>query len=172
MYEGKPDVFEAFASHLDEVTRLPAGATVLAGNGHSEVQALEIKHKHGVFWGTQYHPEFDLYHVARLMASRVDTLVREGFFADGAAALASIAQIDSLSRAPGRKDLRWTLGVDDDVLDDDVRCRELQNWLEHEVIRGRLGPASPARADRPAPAGSAGSGSPRDGRSPPYRATH
>ncbi len=175
MYDGKPDVFDVFASHLDEVTRLPAGAAVLAANEHSEVQALEITHKNGVFWGTQYHPEFDLYHVARLMASRVDALVREGFFADGTAALASIDQIDSLARAPGRKDLRWALGMDDDVLDESVRCRELRNWLECQVvpsIRGRPGPASPARVGRPARAGSARSGSPRAGRTPPYRSAH
>lgn len=133
MYAGKPDVFDVFASHLDEMTRLPDGATVLAGNEHSEVQALEIRHKRGLFWGTQYHAEFDLYHVARVMASRIDALVREGFFADGAAARASIAQLEALALAPGRKDLRWILGIDDDVLDDAVRSRELTNWLGRQV---------------------------------------
>lgn len=137
MYEGKPDVFDAFASHLDEVTRLPAGAIVLAGNEHSDVQALEIRHKRGVFWGTQYHPEFDLYQMARLIASRVDALTREGFFTNGAAAHAVIEQIEVLARAPGRKDLRWTLGMDDDVLDDGVRCRELRNWFDQQVVSPR-----------------------------------
>lgn len=133
MYAGKPDVFDVFASHLDEMTRLPEGATVLAGNEHSEVQALEIRHKRGLFWGTQYHAEFDLSHVARVMASRVDALVREGFFADAAAARVSIAQMEALALAPGRKDLRWLLGIDDDVLDDAVRSTELRNWLERQV---------------------------------------
>ncbi len=133
MYQGKPEVFDAFASHLDEITRLPPGATVLSGNDHSAVQALEIRHANGVFWGTQYHPEFDLYHLARLIASRQEPLMQEGFFADRGAAASTIAQMEALARDPSRKDLRWALGIDEDVLDESMRCNELRNWLEHQV---------------------------------------
>ena len=43
MYEGKATVFDGFVSHDDEVTKLPAaGATLLAGNDYSRVQAVSV----------------------------------------------------------------------------------------------------------------------------------
>ena len=57
LYDGKPDVFDAVAVHLDEVSRLPDGAVVLSCNGHSPVQALEFSVPGGsTFWGVQYQP--------------------------------------------------------------------------------------------------------------------
>src|SRR5437763_3827402 len=43
MYQGKRDPFDAIAVHMDEVTELPPGATVLASNEFSTVQAAEIR---------------------------------------------------------------------------------------------------------------------------------
>lgn len=134
MYAGKPDVFDGFISHLDEVTRLPRGATLLATNAHTRVQALEVRHANGVFWATQYHPEYDLAEMARLIDARAEALVREGFFADRAAAQEMVARLEALARDPGRKDLRWALAIDDDLLDDGIRARELRNWL-HVCVR-------------------------------------
>jgi GMP synthase (glutamine-hydrolysing) len=130
MYRGKPAVFDGFISHLDEVTRLPDGATVLATNAHTRVQAIEVRHDNGVYWATQYHPEYDLAEMARLVTARADALVREGFFADRAAAQDMIARLDALARDPGRKDLRWALAMDDDLLDVRLRACELRNWLD------------------------------------------
>ncbi|RME74264.1 MAG: type 1 glutamine amidotransferase, partial [Chloroflexi bacterium] len=67
---GKPDRYDGFEMHLDEVYRLPPGATLLATNDHTPVQALEVRHKNGVFWATQYHPEYNLYEMARLISAR------------------------------------------------------------------------------------------------------
>ncbi|MGB1360976.1 MAG: type 1 glutamine amidotransferase [Alphaproteobacteria bacterium] len=55
--ENKP--YASFCVHNSETTVIPDGATLLASNKHSNVQALEIKHNGGIFWGVQYHPEFD-----------------------------------------------------------------------------------------------------------------
>lgn len=129
MYEGKPDLFDGFISHLDEVTRLPDGATLLATNDHTRVQALEVPYLNGVFWATQYHPEYDLAEMARLIAARADALVREGFFADRAAAQDMVGRLEALARDPGRKDLRWALAIGEDLLDEHLRCCELRNWL-------------------------------------------
>ena len=80
MMKGKPEVYSHFVSHDDEVTRLPKGSTLLAGNDYSHVQAAEIRHKKGVFWGLQYHPEYDLHEMARLMVAREKKLTEIGFF--------------------------------------------------------------------------------------------
>ncbi len=134
MYEGKPDVFDGFISHLDEVTRLPAGAHLLATNDFTRVQALEVRHKNGVFWATQYHPEYELYEMARLFIARGENLIREGFFADRAALESKVERMQALAGDPGRKDLRWDLAIGDDILVDDIRRLELRNWYEKLVI--------------------------------------
>lgn len=130
MYQGKPSVFDAFICHLDEVVDLPSSATLLAGNSFTRVQALEVRHLQGVFWGLQYHPEYTAREMARLAHARRPALIREGFFADLEAADAYVRELESLHENPDRKDLRWGLSLDEDVLDDDVRQCELVNWLK------------------------------------------
>lgn len=134
MYEGKPLVFDGFISHLDEVTRPPAGATLLATNDHTRVQALDVRHKNGVFWATQYHPEYELYEMARLIIARGENLIKEGFFADRTTLEGKVERMTALSRDPSRKDLRWDMVLDDDILDDNLRRLELRNWLDKLVI--------------------------------------
>ena len=129
MYSGKAPIFDAFICHLDEVTELPEGATLLAGNSFTAVQALEVKHLEGVFWGLQYHPEYNLEEMANLTRARIGPLLKEGFFADEEAAQTHIQRLRDLHADPGRKDLRWGLSLDEDVLDDEIRQRELINWL-------------------------------------------
>jgi GMP synthase (glutamine-hydrolysing) len=116
--------------HLDEVFRLPLGARLLAGNEHTPVQALEVRHKKGIFWATQYHPEYDMYEMARLFVARGESLIREGFFPDRSSLEAKVASMETLGRQPDRRDLRWDLAVGDDLLDDRTRQCELRNWLE------------------------------------------
>ena len=134
MYAGKPEVFDGFIMHLDEVSRIPTGARLLATNEHTPVQALEVRHGNGTFWATQYHPEYDLYEMARLFVARGESLVREGFFADRSALETKVASMETLGRHPDRKDLRWDLVVGDDVLVDRIRQCELRNWLEQLVM--------------------------------------
>lgn len=138
MYEGKPDVFDGFISHLDEVTRLPNGGVLLATNEHTRVQALEVRSGQGVFWATQYHPEYELAEMARLIVARADPLIKEGFFADRAALEAKVARMEALASDPSRKDLRWDVAVEDDILDDWIRQCELRNWVRKMVM-----PAAP-----------------------------
>ncbi len=139
MYEGKPDVFDGFISHLDEVTRLPNGGVLLATNEHTRVQALEVKSGQGVFWATQYHPEYELAEMARLIVARADPLIKEGFFSDRAALEAKVQRMETLASDPSRKDLRWDVAIGDDILDDGIRQCELRNWVRKMVM-----PATPA----------------------------
>ena len=82
LYAGKAGVFDAFISHDDEITQLPPGATLLASNDHTRVQAVAVSHQGGAFWGLQYHPEYDLHEMARLCSCRKQILVKKGFFRD------------------------------------------------------------------------------------------
>jgi GMP synthase (glutamine-hydrolysing) len=45
-----------------------------------------------------------------------------------------VERMEALHREPTRKDLRWQLGIDDDLLDTKVRQREVKNWIEQLVI--------------------------------------
>lgn len=129
MYRDKPPVFDAYICHLDEVTELPENATLLATNSFTRIQAAEVRHLNGVFWGVQYHPEYTLADMASLAHARKPALIREGFFPDDAAASHWVSRLQALHADQTRKDLSWGLAVDEDVLDDDVRQRELINWI-------------------------------------------
>ena len=61
---GRPQTYDAPSLHTDEVEQLPEGAVLLATNTLTNVQAAEIRHGEGVFWGVQYHPEIGLDEVA------------------------------------------------------------------------------------------------------------
>ena len=133
-YRGKPAVFDAFISHYDEVSQLPPGTSLLASNDFTEVQALALQYRKGTFWAVQYHPEYDLYDMARLIVAREDRLVKEGFFANSQDLAALVARMEALSQQPERMDLRWQLGIDDDVLDQSIRQLEFRNWVDYLVI--------------------------------------
>lgn len=137
MLDGKPAVFDAFIMHLDEVTRLPEGTPLLATNVHTRVMAAVIERGAGSFWSTQYHPEYDLYEMARLIASRAKALVREGFFPDEAAVAAYAGKMKALSADPDSTELRAELCVGDDLMDPRIREVELRNWLR--FIESRSG---------------------------------
>ena len=126
---GKPLSYDAFNSHYDEVTTVPEGGVVLSGNDYARVQALAVDHANGSFWATQYHTEYNLHDMSRLIVAREHRLVPEGFFRDGAELTALADRMAALSAEPERKDLRWQLGIDDDVLDPAVRQAEFRNWL-------------------------------------------
>ncbi|MBN2361019.1 MAG: type 1 glutamine amidotransferase, partial [Deltaproteobacteria bacterium] len=133
MLAGKPAVYCGFISHLDEVTALPPGGRLLAGNDFTRVQAIEVRHAQGVFWATQYHPEYDLHEMARLIVAREPKLVPEKFFLDHDDLARHVERLEELHRDPARKDLRWQLDIDDDVLDPDLRQREVSNWIDRIV---------------------------------------
>jgi GMP synthase (glutamine-hydrolysing) len=135
MYTGKPPRFDAFIMHLDEVTRIPEGGTLLASNNHSQVQALAVKYPGGgEFWATQYHPEFTLYDMARLLIARKAYLTQEGFFNAESEVEALVDKMISLSQDPEDGSLRDLLRVGDDILKDDLRQAEVRNWIKFLVI--------------------------------------
>ena len=128
---GKPFCYDAPCIHYDEVTALPAHCTVLASNRHSAVQAAVVPIANSEVWAVQYHPEFDLAHIANLYRLYASDMIAQGFFADDAALASYRTQIEALARRPDAADLRWRLGIDGDVLDDAVRRAEIAAWLDH-----------------------------------------
>ena len=61
-------------------------------------------------------------------------LVETGYFNDQTAANKFIADLETLHADPSRKDIAWQLGIDQDVMDEDIRTLEVKNWIEN-VLR-------------------------------------
>lgn len=133
LHRGKPAVYDAPAIHTDEVSTLPPDVTVTASNRHSPVQAAEIRHAGGTFWGVQYHPEFTLDDLAMIIRRYGRTLVDEGSFAGMDELDRHAREFSELAADPARRDIAWRFGVDGDVLDPEVRLAEIRNWLDLRV---------------------------------------
>lgn len=134
LFMGKPPVFEAYISHDDMVTEVPPGGVVLAGNDFTSVQALAVTHKKGSFWSVQYHPEYNLHEMACLIIAREKKLIELGFFSKAEELKELVDKMKLLYKSPDRKDLRWQLVIDDDVLSDEIKECEFRNWIQELVF--------------------------------------
>jgi len=137
MLAGKPARFDAFIMHLDEVKRLPEGTVSLGGNAHTPIQAAVLQTGDAAFWGTQYHPEYNLHEMGRLIAARAAALVKEGHFADENSVANYAADMKTLYANPDSTELRERLEVGDDIIDPTIREVELRNWLR--FVDSRVG---------------------------------
>ncbi len=137
MFEGRPNPFDALAVHLDEVAELPPSASLLAGNAMSAVQAAEIRHDAGVFWGVQYHPEYDFKQIASAILRHSDHLIASGFFTEVDALTRYADDLRALHENPARRDIAWLYGIDPEVLDPARRFNELKRWLDVQVAARR-----------------------------------
>jgi GMP synthase (glutamine-hydrolysing) len=137
LFAGKAGAFDALCSHEDEVATVPDGATVLASNGISEIQGLEIKRGGGSFLGVQYHPEHTFATTAAIIGSRMKRLVDEGFARSTDDLESVVADFRALNEEPSRRDICWRLGLDAHVTDPVVRTAEFGNWLRTRVLPRR-----------------------------------
>jgi GMP synthase (glutamine-hydrolysing) len=135
MFVGKTGVFDAPCIHYDEVTSLPDGATLLASNAHSTVQAAVIPLGASEVWAVQYHPEFDLQQLVQLYTLYADDMIEQGFFADSVALASYVATLSALADNPADAGLAWQLGVDCDITDDRRRRQEIINWIEACIVQ-------------------------------------
>jgi GMP synthase - Glutamine amidotransferase domain len=138
MYVGKLDVFNAPTVHLDEVETLPPGATVLATNAMSSVQAAEIRVNGSMAWAVQYHPEYPLRELAAIVRRIGTRLIGEGFFADERDMICFAQDLDLLDRDPACKRLSWRHGISHNVLNKKLRVSEVANWVEYQVLPTRV----------------------------------
>ncbi len=132
---GRPPAWDAAAIHGDEVDELPPGATLLASNTVTRVQAAEINFDQGTFWGVQYHPELSLAEVASALRSQASGLVEAGLAEEEAEVQMHAALLDGLHTRPERRATRWALGVDDELAQEANRRREIANFLAHLAPR-------------------------------------
>ena len=121
--------------HSDEVCDLPQGGVVLAGTSTTPVQAIEIRHNGGIFWGVQYHPELSLAEIAQSLRRQKEDLAADGLIGNEADLEAYARKVEALGDDPKRRDLAWQLGVDEEITDANRRMRELQNFIDHLVRR-------------------------------------
>ncbi|MDZ5452444.1 type 1 glutamine amidotransferase [Labrys sp. ZIDIC5] len=133
LYTGKAPIFTSPCVHGDEVEALPEGAIVLASNTVSDVQAVDISHDGGRFWGIQYHPEFSLNELTVIMRRYKPTLLAESFFRDEKAVDGWIADLEALVADKRRTDISWRYGIGPDILDARRRLREIENFIELRV---------------------------------------
>jgi GMP synthase (glutamine-hydrolysing) len=139
MYRGKPQVFEAFTIHRDDIERLPGGATELATN-EMGLQAASFSCGRSLFWGVQYHPEYSYAEIAGCVLRYGQPLVDEGLFPDMPALEAWVAELKHLQREPTQAQLLWKHGVGPALRDRALQLAELSNWLGMCVLpraRGR-----------------------------------
>lgn len=130
---GRPVSFDAPAIHLDAVAVPPGDVTVLAANAMTPMQAAEIRHDGGVFWGVQYHPEFSLTETAAILRRMGEALIAEGFRRTLEDVARYCDELQALDGDAPRSDLSWAHGLDAEVLDPVRRVTEIRNFLSHRV---------------------------------------
>jgi GMP synthase (glutamine-hydrolysing) len=135
MYREKPAVFEALTVHRDDVEQLPAGAQVLASSDMG-LQAVELPHGRGRFWGVQYHPEYSYTEMAATTLRYADALLREHWFADRGALDSFVGDLQALQQRPQDRYLAWKHGLGPAMQDERLKLAELHNWLELVVMPG------------------------------------
>ena len=126
---GRGPAWDAASVHTDEVAELPDGATLLASNDVTRVQAAEIRHARGVFWGVQYHPELSPGEIASAIRAQGESLVEAGLASDEAAVERRAALLDRIQRNPDDHAARWELGVDDEFAHEERRRVEIANFI-------------------------------------------
>lgn len=136
MHRGRPDMFDAFAFHSDEVTMLPPGSTVTASNDYF-IQAAEIRCGKSVFWGVQYHPELTGPGLAGFLRGSANELVAGGRYENereiesAASALDSFAPEATVSEHESHHFSRIH------VSSFNFRPIEIINWIDYISGRGK-----------------------------------
>jgi len=133
LLKGRPAAFDAPAIHTDEVAELAPGGILLASNEVTRVQAAEIRHEGGVFWGVQYHPEISLREVAAALRRQASDLIEHELARSEADVEVVATAVDDLAEAPGRVDLLWRLGLTEQVADFQKRTTEIRNFIDSLV---------------------------------------
>jgi GMP synthase (glutamine-hydrolysing) len=128
--QGKPIFYDAPCIHYDEVTELPKTATLLCGNKHSAVQGAIIPIENSEVWGVQYHPEFDVRQLRMLFELYKKDMMNQGFINTEEDYSFFMKHIRALEQDPDNKTAAWLLGIDQDILDGNIRGLEIKNWLQ------------------------------------------
>ena len=127
MYKNKPNQFDSFCWHYDEVETLPENTVVLSSNNKSEVQSFTFHRNNSEVWAVQYHPEFNPKWISGLMNQRKKLLLEENIFTSSEEFeklylyLSDIKKFDHLKKE---------LLISDSLVLENIHTKELCNWLE------------------------------------------
>lgn len=127
--QNKPVFYDAPCIHYDEVTELPKSAMLLCGNKHSAVQGAIIPIENSEVWGVQYHPEFDVMQLRMLFELYKKDMFKQEFINTEEDYSLFMKHIRALENDPSNKASGWLLGIDQDILDGNIRGLEIKNWL-------------------------------------------
>ncbi len=133
MYGGKPPVFEAVTVHRDDIAQLPAGAVELASSDMG-LQAVELRHGRGVFWGVQYHPEYSYAEIAATTLRYAPVLLEEQLFGGRPELDGFVADLRALQLNPRDRRLTWKHGLGPAMQDEQLKLAELRNWVALRVV--------------------------------------
>ncbi len=115
LYSSKPHKFTTPAFNYDEVETPPNNAVLLASNKINKYEALHFTVGNAEIWGLQYHPEIPYDYMIKLIKHRSQRLIDKKVFKSQN----EINQhIDSIKLAKAE-------------LKDDMRTRELKNWIDY-----------------------------------------
>ena len=138
LLSGRPLIWDAATIHGDEVAQLPPRSRVLATNAAGQVNAVEIYHDRGIFWGVQYHPELSPGEIGAALRRSADMLQDEGLARDRDDVEAQAELFARLEQVPDDLAAQWRLGVNEEYAEQRRRRRELCNFLEEiTVLRER-----------------------------------
>ena len=115
LFNSKPHKFTTPAFNYDEVEIPPKNSILLASNKINKFEALHFTVGNSEIWGLQYHPEIPYDYMIKLIKHRSQGLINKNVFKNQN----EINQhIDSIEHAKTE-------------LKDDMRTRELKNWLNY-----------------------------------------
>ena len=126
MYEGKPEIFDAFCWHYDEVEELPANSVILSSNNKSNIQSLFLKNNQSEVWAVQYHPEFDPVWISGLMQQRKSILIEQEIY-DSENQFNNYR--DYFSNIKKFKRKKNELSISETLINPKIHSIELSNWL-------------------------------------------
>ena len=115
--------------HSSVVTALPPDAHILASNPDTPIEAVEIRHSNGVFWGVQYHPELSLSEIAASLRHQGRDVIAQGLARDQAEVDAMSDRLTILDNHNQRQDLAWQIGVNAQMTSFTHRTIEIDNFL-------------------------------------------
>ena len=128
MYEYKPEKFDSFCWHYDEVETLPPNTEVYASNNISDVQSLSFFKGSSEIWAVQYHPEFNPKWISGLMNQRKSKLLEEGVYKNSSEFNSMFSYLSDIEKFDYLKE---ELNVSQTLINQKVHTIELFNWLKH-----------------------------------------
>ena len=128
LYANKPQIFDSFCWHYDEVENLPSNTKILSSNEMSSIQSMAFTRDKSEIWAVQYHPEFDPKWISGLMKQRKSLLLKEGIYKSDN----KFDEICSfLSNIKKNKDKKKYLSISDTLINNEIHTLEISNWLNH-----------------------------------------